>query len=54
MREMKGTTEDVSIKVLTVLTNEPQDDLILKCEDFSTLRRLLVVSSYVIQFVDQT
>ena len=53
MREMKGTTEDVSAKVLTVMTNEPQDDLILRCEDFSSLRRLLIVSSYVIQFVDK-
>ena len=53
MRELKCTTEDVSSKVLIVLTNEPQDDLILHCEDFSTLRRLLIVSSYVIQFVDK-
>ena len=53
MKEMKGTTEDVSTEVLTVLTNEPQDDLILQCEEFSILRRLLIVSSYVIQFVDK-
>ena len=27
--------------------------LILQCEDFSTLRRFLIVSSYVMQFVDK-